>query len=102
MRVSSRSSSNTLLLVIGASALALAILILLTGGFRVDAGPIHLSLRRWSRPLVVSAIAWVLLAMRQPADTIAALGAITPFIERHATAIALVIAAAACGSGVAF
>src|SRR5690348_9607287 len=102
MRVSSRSSSNTLLIVVGAGSLALAILIFLTGGFRFDFGLFRLSLRQWSRPLIVSAIAWVALAVRHRQVSLTVLTSVLPFVDRHARAIALVIGTSVAASGIAF
>jgi hypothetical protein len=67
MRVSSRSSSSfsPIFIVVGTCALLVLIVVLITGGFVIDAGPLHFSARRWRGPLVVALIAWTSAALRR-------------------------------------
>jgi len=117
MPVSSLSSSNTrralhsptrvgsgVLVVIGTAALLVTIVILVAGGFVLDVGSLHLSLRRWFRPAALSLVAWAICAatasLRQ--KTVVALEGLTVSLERHATSIAIVLAAAAAACGIAY
>ncbi|MDQ5831787.1 MAG: glycosyltransferase family 39 protein [Actinomycetota bacterium] len=79
------------------------IVVLITGGFVIDAGPLHFSARRWRGPLIVALTAWTSAALlyrrASLADGTASIG---PWLDRHASAAAIVIAAAAAGTGVAF
>jgi hypothetical protein len=105
MRVSSRSFNNvpSILVLVGTGALLVLLVVLITGGFVIDAGPLHVSSHNPTTPLVVGAAAWVgaLLAGRWHgvADAAEALG---DRIDLHAPALAMVIAAAATGTGIAF
>lgn len=74
----------------------------ITGGF-VLAGPVRLSIRNPIRPLLPAVVAIGLLLFRGgPAAVREQARLIWPFIERHATAIAIVTAAAAAADGVAW
>src|SRR5512132_3642074 len=114
MPVSSLSSSSTrraphspapvgsgVLVVIGTAALLVTVVILVAGGFVLDVGPLHLSLRRWFRPAGLSLVAWAICAatasLRQ--KTGVALEGLTVSLERHATSIAIVLAASAAACG---
>ncbi len=111
MRVSSPSSSNArastlpasanVCVAVGTLALLTAIVILVAGGFVVDAGPLHVSLRRWPRPAAVALIAWLAAAWTSRSLT-TALAALTAWTERHAQAAAIVLAASAAACGIAF
>jgi hypothetical protein len=117
MPVSSLSSSSTRrtlhspavvlsrgLVVVGTAALLVTIVVLVAGGFVLDAGPLHLSFRRWFRPAGVSLVAWAICAstasLRQ--RTAVALDALTAALTRHATSIAIVLAASAAAVGVSY
>lgn len=47
------------LILIGTSALLVLLVVLITGGFVIDAGPLHFSSRRWAGPWAVAAAAWL-------------------------------------------
>jgi hypothetical protein len=105
MRVSSRSSSSVsfILVLLGTGALLVLLIVLITGGFVIDAGPLHFSSRRWPTPLALAAVAW-LAAVRVggrhgAADAMAELSG---QLERHSAAVAGVIALAAVGTGIGF
>ena len=105
MRVSSRSfSSATFILVLsGTGALLVLLVILITGGFVIDAGPFHFSSRRWTGPLIVAAAAWIAAACAGGRQAIAhALSILDERLDRHAPAIAAVAAAATAGIGIGF
>lgn len=105
MRVSSRFSSSlgSLFIVIGTCALLVLVIVLITGGFVIDPGPFHFSAHRWRGPLLVALIAWTSAALlcgrRGLADGTASIGA---WLDRHSVAAAIVLGAAAAGTGVAF
>ena len=76
--------------------------VLITGGFVIDVGPLYFSAHRLVPPLVLAAVGYA-VAVRQGRQSLpAADAALSVFIDRHATAIVLVLAAAAAGAGVAF
>jgi hypothetical protein len=86
----------------GVIALMVAVIIAITGGFVIDAGPLYLSAHRLMPPLVIAGV-WYWLAARQGRTSIvAADAALSESVHRHATAIVIVLAAAAAGVGVAF
>jgi hypothetical protein len=79
-----------------------AVVIAITGGFVIDAGPLYLSAHRLLSPLVIAVVAY-LLAIRQGHTAIVAADAtLFQFVQRHALAIAIVFAAVAAGVGIAF
>lgn len=105
MRGSSRSSNSVIstLVLLGTGALLVLVVVLITGGFVIDAGPIHFSSRHPVAPLLILATAWiaaVAVGGRQAAAN--ALARLGGRIDRHAPAIAIVIAAAAAGTGIGF
>ena len=79
------------------------LVVLITGGFVVDAGPLYFSSRRWTTPLVVVSAAWLAaLLIGRRHGVVSALTTLGDRLERHAVAVALVIAVAAAGTGVGF
>src|SRR5262245_49605150 len=113
MRVSSPSSSSgrltglpptattNVLVAVGTISLLTAIVIVVAGGFVIELGPLHLSLRRWPRPAALGVLAWLAVVWkgRNLPSTLAAL---TAWTDRHALAVAVVLAASAAGCGIAF
>ena len=105
MRVSSRFSSSVIsfLMLLGTGALLVLVVVLITGGFVIDAGPLHFSSRRPAAPLLIFTAAWTAILVvggrQAAADALAGLRA---RLDRHAPAIAIVIAASAAGTGVGF
>jgi hypothetical protein len=76
--------------------------VFITGGFVIDAGPLHVSAHRHVPPLVLAVLAYA-VAVRQGRESVTgADAALSSFIERHATAIVIALSAAAAGVGVAF
>ena len=105
MRVSSRSSNSvtSFLILLGTGALLVLVVVLITSGFVIDAGPLHFSSRRPAAPLLILTTAWaaaLVIGGRQAAAS--ALASLRARLDRHAPAIAIVIAAAAAGTGVGF
>ena len=97
-----RSGVLPLLVTIGTLALVALVVIVATGGFVVEAGPIRLTARGVKNPLIVAGAAWGLLALLGPAGLAQTTRQMAPFLERHATAFAVVIAAACAGTGYGF
>ncbi len=102
MRSFSPFSSSRILVAAGTGALLVLIVILITGGFVIDAGPLHLSARRIAGPLVIAMAAWAAAAFQGRATLAASAASISDFLDTHSTAIALILAAAAAGVGVAY
>jgi hypothetical protein len=102
MRAFSPSSSNRALFVVGTVGALLVLVVAFTGGFVLDAGLFRLSVRSWVRPLVLAALAFAVLVRRAGSSGVAAMAAqVWPFLERHAAAIAVVLAAGTAGDGIA-
>lgn len=78
------------------------IVVLVTGGFRFEAGPLRLSAHGAVTPLLLMAAAAVALAWRGSARAVDALSRIVTSITTHAAAIAVISAAAIAGVGAGF
>ena len=102
MPVSSPSSSSRTFVAIGTGALLVLVVIVITGGFVIEAGSFRLSSRRVTTPLLIALVAWTAAALHGRSRLSDALASLTRFLERHATAAAIVLAAAAAGTGVAY
>jgi 4-amino-4-deoxy-L-arabinose transferase-like glycosyltransferase len=102
MPVFSTSSSNRALCVVATVGALLALAVGITGGFVIDAGPLRLSVRSWLRPLIFAAVAFVVVGRRAGVSGVVAMaGQAWPFAERHALAMAVILAAAVAGHAVA-
>lgn len=97
-----RFSSSRILIAAGTGALLVLIVILVTGGFVIEAGPLYFSARRITGPLLLAIAAWSAAALQGRAALAASAASMSGFLETHAVALALVIAASAAGAGVAF
>lgn len=78
------------------------IVVLITGGFVIDAGPLYFSSRRPTTPFLIALGAWLAVALHGRPALAAAGGSLLARLDRHATAIAVAIAAAAAGIGIAY
>jgi hypothetical protein len=78
------------------------VVIAMTGGFIIDAGPLYLSAHRLLPPLVIAVAAYLLAARQGHAAIVAADANLFEFVHRHALAIAIALAAVAAGVGIAF
>lgn len=87
---------------IGTCALLLLIVIAITGGFTLDAGPIHLSAHSWPTPLLIGSAAWGAAARRGWRHLAAGASECTVFVERRAVLLAAVAAACAAGVGIGY
>ncbi len=105
MRASSRSFSRlgTWFIALGVCSVLVFVVVLVTGGFVIDIGFLRLSAQRWSRPLALALAAWIAAALLCRRQGLAdGLAAIAPWFDRHAVAAAVVVSAAAAGTGIAF
>jgi hypothetical protein len=101
------SSSNSRVLiritaVIAVAASAAVLAVWLTGGFRTDLGPLRVSMRGIRNPIAIATAAWLLLAYLRRHDLVEDSARLLPFLDRHGTAIAVVLAACCAGAGVRF
>jgi hypothetical protein len=78
------------------------VVIVATGGFVVENGPIRLTARGVKNPLIIAGAAWGLLVILGRAGLARATAEMAPFVDRRATSIAIVIAAACAGTGFGF
>jgi hypothetical protein len=85
---------------IATAAGLLLIVVIVTGGFRFDIGPLRVSAHGVAQPFLLMVLAGVALAWRGAAGD--ALAGLSGAITRHAQAIAMVSAAAIAGIGVGF
>ena len=90
------------LVTVGTLALVALVVIVATGGFILEAGPLRLTARGIRNPLIIAGAAWGLLLLLGPAALARTTRQVAPFLQRHATAIAIVIAAACAGTGFGF
>jgi len=78
------------------------VIILITGGFRLEIGPLRVSAHRPWQPLVVMVLAGIALARLGRPEARDALAGIATDVERHALSIAVVAAAAVAAVGVGY
>ena len=48
---------------VGTAALVVLVIVMITGGFTVDAGPLHVSAHNWRGPLLIALLALALVAL---------------------------------------
>ena len=101
MRAFSPCSSSRALAAVGTGALLVLVIVVVTGGFVLESGPIYLSARRATGPLVLALLAWGGAALCGRAALRAAALSIDTFVERRAAPMALLLAAAVAGIGIA-
>src|SRR4051794_15493563 len=108
MRVSSPSSTSSVpaaarwLVLLGTAALLFFVIVLITGGVSFDAGPFHVSAHRWRDPLGVAVVAWLGAAFALRGAVRDGARGVHQWLDTHATAIAVVVAAGATGVGLAY
>jgi hypothetical protein len=83
-------------------AVIVTIVIAITGGFVVDAGPFYLSAHRLWLPLAIAAVAYALAIRQGYTSIVAADAALAEFIHTHALPIVILLAAVAGSVGIAF
>lgn len=90
-----------LLFAVATTALVVLIIVTITGGFLIQLGPLRLSAHNWRGPLLI-AVAAAAAAARYGRSALAeAAEASWSFIDDHAPAFAVVLAAATAGIGIA-
>jgi len=97
-----RRATARLLAAIAVAALAVLVSVGITGGFTIGAGPLHFSAHGWRTPLLVALAAFGVAAFAGRTALVDAFSAAWPFIDDHAAACALVLAAATAGVGIAY
>jgi len=90
------------IVVAGTTALGVAIVVSITGGFTIDAGPLHVSAHRVVPPLLAAVIAHAIGAASSRQRARATTTAIDTRLTVHALAIAIVLGAASAGVGIRF
>ena len=90
------------LVALGISALTVLVITLITGGFTLAAGPLHLSAHNPRGPALVAVFTFLAAVALNRTAFNDALSAAWTLLDRHALAFAIVIAAAAAGTGVAY
>ena len=101
MRASFPSFTSRFLAAAGTGALLVFTIIVFTGGFVLEAGPLRFSARRWPAPLLIALAAWLGAALHGRARLADAASAVTRFLDRHATALSALLAAALAAAGIA-
>lgn len=101
MRASFPSFSSRILAATGTGALLVFTIIVITGGFVVQAGPVRFSARRWPTPLLIGLVAWLVAACHGRARLAGAASAVTRFLDRHAASLSALLAAALAAAGIA-
>jgi len=96
-----RPATGRLLAAIALAAFVVLVIVSITGGFTIRAGPLHFSAHGWRTPLLVALAAFGAVGLSGRAALTDAFSAAWPWIDDHAAACALVLAAAAAGVGVA-
>jgi Dolichyl-phosphate-mannose-protein mannosyltransferase len=86
----------------GIAALVVLVIISITGGFTINAGLLHLSAHNWRGPLVIALVALGAAARSGRAAFGEAAAANWQFIDDHALALAIVLAAVTAGAGIAY
>jgi hypothetical protein len=92
----------SLLVTAGLAALSVAIVVSITGGFVIDAGPFHLSAHRLGQPLIAALLAFALGAAVSRHRVRGALAFLDQRLEAHALAIVVVLAATTAGIGISY
>ena len=101
MRVSFQYFSSRFQVAVGTGALLVLLIVFITGGFELRAGPVRFSAHRWTGPLVIALVMWLGAALHGRDHLHAAMSAVTGFLDRYATALAVVLAAALGSVGIA-
>ena len=91
-----------LLVAVGTCALLLLLIIGSTGGFTIHAGPLYFAAHRWRGPLLVALIAFAAAAFSGRAALLDAAASVWRFVDTHALSLAIVLATATAGAGIAY
>jgi hypothetical protein len=90
-----------LLVAAGTCALLLLLIVITTGGVTIRAGPLYFAAHNWRGPLLVALVAFAAAAFSGRVAFTDALSSTWRFVDAHALSLAIVIAAATAGAGVA-
>ena len=91
-----------LLTAVGTSALVILVIITMTGGFTVRAGPLYLSAHNWRGPLLIALTAFAAVALLGRGALADAASESWHFVDAHALAFAIVLASVTAGVGIAY
>jgi Dolichyl-phosphate-mannose-protein mannosyltransferase len=91
-----------LLVAVATTALVVLVIVTITGGFLLQLGPFHLSAHNWRSPLLIAVAAVAAAARFGRRTLIEATEAGWSFIDDHAPAFAVVLAAATAGVGIGY
>jgi hypothetical protein len=78
------------------------VVVAITGGFVIDAGPFHVSAHRIVPALALALLSWFAAAVIARDTLGERIAGIDQFIDRHAPAAAILLAASAAGVGIAY
>ena len=84
------------------TAAVILVIVAITGGFDIRAGFFRFTAHSWRAPLAIAIVAIAAAALTGRAALLAATAQAWAFVDTHAPALALVIAASAAGTGVAY
>jgi hypothetical protein len=102
MSTTRHTATVRFLLAVATVTTAVAGAVALTGGFVAHVGTLRISARGVDNPLTIAAVSWLLLALLERQRAAQLPRAIVPWLERHASNIAVVTAAACVGTSVRF
>src|SRR5262245_29979133 len=108
MHVSSPSSRSAppltarILAIVGIAAFLLLLVILVTGGFAFDAGPVRVSAHSWIGAASAAILLWALALAAAHGDSIRLLADLHDSLVARGPILAAVLAAGATGIGVAY
>jgi hypothetical protein len=91
-----------LLVAAGTSALVILVVITITGGFSIRAGPLYLSAHSWRGPLLIAFAAFAAVALFAHAALADAASESWHFVDVHALTLAIVLASVTAGIGIAY
>ena len=91
-----------LLIAAGTCALLILIIVTSTGGFTLRAGPLYFAAHNWRGPLLLALIAFGSAALAGRAAVVDAATGVWRFVDTHALALAIGLAASAAGVGIAY
>jgi len=100
-RRSAKRDVGRLLVASGTSALLLLVIVIITGGFTIRAGPLYFAAHNWRGPLLVALVTFAAAASLGRSAFTEAAESTWRFVDDHALLLAIVIAAATAGAGVA-
>jgi hypothetical protein len=101
-RQSAKRGVGRLFVAAGTCALLLLLIVITTGGFTIRAGPLYFAAHNWRGPFLVALVAFAAAAFSGRVAFTDAASSIWRFVDDHALSLAIVIAAATAGAGIAY